>query len=112
MEYDGNWGFILDCEQKIQVKGVRGQPLIKRVVGDGKSTFLWLDNWHPLEPWYKKIAEQVVFDLGRLLRATVAEIIHEGAWKWPRRRNGVAQAIMANTPNSLVPHTDRHGRVI
>ncbi|KAL7173044.1 hypothetical protein ACSBR2_032503 [Camellia fascicularis] len=27
-------------------------PLIKKVIGNGESTFLWLENWHSLGPLY------------------------------------------------------------
>ncbi|KAI8543394.1 hypothetical protein RHMOL_Rhmol08G0214000 [Rhododendron molle] len=40
------------------------QPWIKCVIGDGKATFLWFDNWHSLGPLYQRFGESVVFNLG------------------------------------------------
>ena len=47
-------------------------------IGDGKDTYLWLDNWHPLGPLYKKYDQRIVFTIGRSLEAKFWEIIHMG----------------------------------
>ena len=36
----------------------------------------------------------MAFDLGRLLEAKVAFNIHEGAWRWPRKRHRVTHEVM------------------
>ena len=36
----------------------------------------------------------MAFDLGILLEAKVAFNIHEGAWRWPRRRHRVTLKVM------------------
>ena len=56
-----------------------GQTLIKYEVGDGNSTFLWLENWHPFGSSYRSHGKQVVFNLGRSLQAKIADIVHDGA---------------------------------
>lgn len=37
-----------------------GQSFMKSIIGDGQSTFLWLDNWHKLRPFYKKFGDSGV----------------------------------------------------
>lgn len=80
-----------------------GQPLIQYRVGNGKSTFLWFDNWHPLGPFYKRLGEEVVYNLGASLNAKVSSIIHQGQWKWPRSKNRITQSIIHQTPATLHP---------
>lgn len=57
-----------------------GQPLIQYRVGNGQATFLWIDNWHPLGPLYKRFGENVVYNLGTSLTAKVSSMIHQGQW--------------------------------
>lgn len=63
------------------------QPLIRYQIGNEASTFLWLDNWHPLGPLYKRFGENVCSNIGRSLQAKVSTIIKDGDWFWPRPRN-------------------------
>ncbi|KAL7196746.1 hypothetical protein ACSBR1_036705 [Camellia fascicularis] len=32
------------------------RPCIESVIGNGKNTYLWHDNWHPLGPLYPDLA--------------------------------------------------------
>lgn len=57
------------------------QKLIKYQVGNGKDTFLWLDNWHLLGPLYKRVGDGVVFNMSRSLKAKVASIFRGGRWQ-------------------------------
>lgn len=45
------------------------QTLIRHEVGNGASTFLRLDKWHPLGPLYKRYGENVCSNIGRSLQA-------------------------------------------
>lgn len=67
--------------------------MIKSVVRDGRETFLWLDQWHPLGILFQRYEERVVRNLDRSLRAKVfseqrifkakvASIIDQDSWKW------------------------------
>lgn len=58
-----------------------GHQQIHSKVGNGCSTFLWLDNWHNLGPLFQKFGDRVAFNLGRCLNAKVNSIIHNGAWR-------------------------------
>lgn len=85
------------------------QPLIRYQIGNGAQTFLWWDNWHPIGPLYARLGDRVVNNVGRSLRANVASIIDNGAWKWPRLRNPLIQTIIIQTPQNLIPHPDKRG---
>ncbi|KAF7124827.1 hypothetical protein RHSIM_Rhsim12G0188500 [Rhododendron simsii] len=80
------------------------QPLIKHVIGDGDSTFLWLDHWHTVGPLYKVFGDSIVRNVGSSLLAKVSSIIHEGEWQWPRQRNRAIMQIMRSTPLTLKPN--------
>lgn len=56
----------------------QGQQFIKSRIGNGLSTFLWLDNWHSLGPLFQKFGDRVNFNLGRSVNARVSSIIHNG----------------------------------
>lgn len=89
-----------------------GQQFILSRVGNGSSTFLWLDNWCTLGPLFQKYGDQVSFNLGRSLHATVSSIIHHGSWRWPRSRHPIIIEIIANTDPNLIPHVDNKDSVI
>ncbi|XP_057499378.1 uncharacterized protein LOC130783655 [Actinidia eriantha] len=80
-----------------------GHSLIKHVVEDGKDTFLWLDNCHPIDPPYRHFSEEVVRDLGCSLQARVSSIICNDDWVWPRQRNRVILHNMSRTPQDFKP---------
>lgn len=82
-----------------------GQIFIRHVIGNDLNTFLWLDNWHSLEPLFQRFGDRVAFNLGRSPKAKVCSII-------PRRRNAVIREIIAGIVADLLPHEDREDRVI
>lgn len=86
-----------------KVFGRLGQPLVQYKIGNGRSTFLWLDFWHPLGPLYGRFGNEVVYNLGRSLLSRVTSIIHKGDWRWPRPRNRLTQYISRHTPSNLKP---------
>lgn len=72
------------------------QPWIKYIIGDGKSTYLWVDNWHNLGLLCKRFGDSGDFHVGRPLSAKVSSIIHNGAWQWPRPRSAITREIVSN----------------
>ncbi|KAI8554932.1 hypothetical protein RHMOL_Rhmol05G0134400 [Rhododendron molle] len=88
------------------------QSFTRSIIGNGQSTFLWLDNWHNLGPLYLKYGDRVAFNMGRSLAAKVSSIINNGEWHWPRRRNPVIAEIIHNTDASLIPAEANEDRVI
>ncbi|KAI8537304.1 hypothetical protein RHMOL_Rhmol09G0013100 [Rhododendron molle] len=80
------------------------QPLIKYVIGNGNTTFLWLDNWHAAGPLYNLFGEDIVHNVGSSLLAKVSSIIQNGDWHWPRQRNRAIMQIMRSTPATLRPY--------
>ncbi|XP_031261055.1 uncharacterized protein LOC116119264 [Pistacia vera] len=52
-------------------------------VGDGKSTSLWHDTWHPLRPLHDIIASRIVYESRLSHQAKVSDVVVEGQWTWP-----------------------------
>lgn len=103
---------LLGLLHKIFKLKLLAQSIIRSVIGNGESTFLWLDNWHPLGPLYLVSGDRIRFNMGRNLHAKVSSVIVDSRWNWPRSRSSVTQEIMQATPVSFVPYPERDDRVI
>ena len=57
----------------------------EKKIGDGNDTFLWF-NWHPTGPLYQRFSNKIGLNVTRNLNAK-ADIVIEGVWKWPGKRN-------------------------
>ncbi|XP_058211806.1 uncharacterized protein LOC131323991 [Rhododendron vialii] len=68
------------------------QPWIKYVIGDGSSTFLWIDNWHALGPLYQKFGDVIAVDRGRSLLTKVSIPLYIKCHKLPSQ-NGVTTML-------------------
>jgi len=80
------------------------QPLIKYQIGDGLSTSLWYDNWHPLGPLVEKFGPRIVYDSGLADGATVSTILQSpNRWHFP-----VTQTLELNEVRSALPLLDSH----
>lgn len=62
------WGKMLNLRPMVH-------PYILNVLGDGHSTSLWYDNWHPLGPLIAKYGTRIAFDSGIPKDAIVSHII-------------------------------------
>ncbi|KAK0574237.1 hypothetical protein LWI29_020168 [Acer saccharum] len=59
------------------------RPLIQYFIGNGSSTSLWFDNWHPDGPLRLKWSLRVVYDSGLPINAAVNAIVLGDSWRWP-----------------------------
>lgn len=100
--------------RKVLSRRALGKPLIHYKIGNGLSTFLRMDNWHPVGPLYPTLGDNVVNNFGRSLQAKVSSrsIIHNGKWSWPRLRNMVIQTILRQNPSDFEPECDRDEHVV
>ncbi|KAG5545465.1 hypothetical protein RHGRI_017828 [Rhododendron griersonianum] len=53
---------------------------VKHIIGNGQSTFLWLDNWHPRGPLYKLLDDKALSRIGFSLFDKVNSVIVNGGW--------------------------------
>lgn len=101
----------MNCKENLSVQGY--MPTFDLVQsGNGASTSLWLNNWHPLGPLYKRYGENVCSNIGRSLHARVSAIICDGTWSWPRQRNRYIQEIKNNTPPDFLPDISNEDSVV
>lgn len=78
---------------------------MKYVIGNGQSTYLWLNNWHLVGLGIKHM-DRGLYDLGRSLMAKVSSITSNGSWRWPRERNSVTQDIIRHPANFIWAEMD------
>lgn len=64
--------------QKIPQIRYTVQPLIKYVIGNCQSTFLWPDHWHPIGHLFQLYGHREVYNMGRSLNVKVSTIISYG----------------------------------
>ncbi|XP_042489904.1 uncharacterized protein LOC122069885 [Macadamia integrifolia] len=67
------WRKILKYRDKMEY-------FIMHIVGNGISTNLWLDNWHPKGILIKIFGDRIRYDAGLSHLATIDEILKDGAW--------------------------------
>ncbi|KAJ9535832.1 hypothetical protein OSB04_un001013 [Centaurea solstitialis] len=53
------------------------------IIGDGRSTFLWFDNWHPLGPLCQFISKRDLYEAKVDVKMKVRDVICDGLWLWP-----------------------------
>lgn len=58
-------------------------PFIKVIIGDGQSSSLWFDNWHPLGPLAERFGDRIIYDLGMPKDSKVSTIIRNSNWALP-----------------------------
>lgn len=79
------------------------------LIGNGRSTSLWFDNWHPLGPLAIKYGKPFIANSG-LGEDDKVEVLVEGSnWKWPSSH--VWQDIIISTPQSFKPNATLEDRV-
>lgn len=84
---------------------------VKSIVGNGKNTFLWLDNWHPFGPLKDCFGDRMDQNLLRSLTSMVSSIIKNNTWHSGRRRNPVINELLDSIPANLQPNTSQEDTV-
>ncbi|KAJ9553884.1 LOW QUALITY PROTEIN: hypothetical protein OSB04_017929 [Centaurea solstitialis] len=76
--FDASWFWI---------KVVRFREMYRHqiwhVLGDGRSTFLWTDNWHSIGPLYSLFSKRDVYMAGLDWNMKVCDLVVDGLWMWP-----------------------------
>ena len=53
---------------------------MKHRIGNGESTALWFDNWHPFGPIIQAKGARVIYDAALGVEAKVSNIIRGNQW--------------------------------
>ena len=72
-----NWQNMLKLRDRIR-------PHLKHTIGNGETTSLWYDNWHPRGPLILNWDHRIIVDSGLSQEAKVSSIICNNQWQWPR----------------------------
>ncbi|XP_043714638.1 uncharacterized protein LOC122662997 [Telopea speciosissima] len=71
------WRKILKYRDKVE-------PHVRTLIGDGRSTSIWLDKWHPLGILINRFGNKICYDARAYhigsRTALVEEIIRDGEW--------------------------------
>ncbi|XP_028090262.1 uncharacterized protein LOC114290524 [Camellia sinensis] len=79
-------------------------PLIHHKIGNGRDTFLWYDNWHPLGSLWDKYADRILYDSGLNSDAKVSQVIEGNSWKWPFPTSWELRDLISH-PNNWNPNS-------
>ena len=71
-------------------------------IGDGQNTFLWHDQWHPLDVFIDRFSCQLLRQLGISIMAKVSNFIEDGSWIWPDNSYPSSDLILNHLPS--LPH--------
>jgi hypothetical protein len=58
-------------------------PKMQYIIGDGMTTSLWFDNWHPPSPLANSYGERFIYDSGMGNNARVNMLISNSEWRIP-----------------------------
>lgn len=56
---------------------------LKYFIGNGKSTSLWYDNWHPKGPLISVYGDRIIYDAGLANNTMVCDVVEGENWRWP-----------------------------
>ncbi|KAK3221992.1 hypothetical protein Dsin_009017 [Dipteronia sinensis] len=82
ISYAGRLQLIISVLKLLNLRPI-ARPLIQHFIGNGSSTSLWFDNWHPDGTLLSKWSPRMVYDSGLPLNATVNAIVLGDSWSWP-----------------------------
>ena len=88
------------------------RPHIKHIIGDGRSTWLWLDNWLPFGPIQSLMGDRVIYDSGLSRNAKVCAIIHSNNWRWPVSNSPELLTLKASIPPQFHPDDSKDDAVL
>jgi hypothetical protein len=71
------------------------------IIGDGMTTSLWFDNWHPHNPLANTYGERFIYDSGMANNTRVDVLINNLEWRIPTTQvigwHPIIEAIPSNS---------------
>jgi hypothetical protein len=71
-------------------------------IGDGRTTFLWYDHWHPDGCLLNKYGPQIIYEAASTKEAKVSSIMQNGEWFWAGARSDNVAAIQTSLSELIV----------
>lgn len=106
MPSNPSWGW-----RKIMNLSPIVQPHIKYIIGNGQSTTLWHDNWHPLGPFIHRFGSRVTYDCndsGYPTDSLVSQIIKDSHWHFPITQTLELNEIRSHLPTHMVSNLEQN----
>ncbi|GJW61438.1 hypothetical protein Tco_0110773 [Tanacetum coccineum] len=70
------WNNLMSLRDKVR-------PHFIHRIGNGQEITIWYDTWHERGPLRNIISRSSIYEANLQSQMKVAEIIHNGEWKWP-----------------------------
>ena len=84
-------------------------PKMKYIIGDGMTTSLWFDNWHPHSPLADSYGERFIYDSGM---AKNAVLIQNSEWKTPTTQAIGWHPIIEAIPSNSNPKMGQKNEIV
>ncbi|GKA84914.1 hypothetical protein Tco_0806568 [Tanacetum coccineum] len=72
-----SWKTMVELRDKMK-------PFVTVKIGDGKSTSIWYDSWNGYAALASVISKRDIYKARLYNNATVADMIKDGEWVWPK----------------------------
>ena len=72
--------------------------MVNYKIGNGESTFLWFDPWHPIGSIYQHKGESIIRESGLGRDAKVCSIINNGDWDWTTTSGDIMELLRGISP--------------
>lgn len=79
---------------------------IKSRLGNGQSTFLWIDNWHPVGSLIKRFGTRIIYDARSNIQAKVRDYVREESWCFPNPDNASSMQLVVQSLPDINPNTE------
>lgn len=90
------------CWKKILKLRDKFLPMMKFLVGNGETIFIWHDPWHPRGPLLQYYGSAILYGSGASYNAKLPIMIQDNQWSWPTARSR-CHIDMQSFLSSLVP---------
>lgn len=85
----------------VKSKVITREHIVSRL-GDGASTSIWYDNWHPIGPLCNFISRRNIYEAGLGFDCKVSSMVDNGMWLWPEEWRNRFGFLFAFPPPQLI----------
>ncbi|KAM0043987.1 putative RNA-directed DNA polymerase [Helianthus debilis subsp. tardiflorus] len=84
------------------------RPIVRKFfvskIGDGRSTFLWYDNWSDHCPLSSYVTPRQMRQEGLSIYTKVADVVQDNTWRWPTAWRDMFPILFQLAPISIEAH--------
>ncbi|KAK9071869.1 hypothetical protein SSX86_008299 [Deinandra increscens subsp. villosa] len=90
-----SWRNIMKCRDVVW-------PHCYTQIGNGETTSVWFDMWHPLSPLCSFISNRVINRAGLSTYTKVKDVVVDGRWAWPEEWRDMFPGLFNSEPPKLI----------